>query len=74
MFYRRVAFLVLVLLVATPHAHEVDNRHGVVPDNKSGFVFEAGITVTGQFSTAKRVNNEIIASFDLFGNATLGSG
>ncbi|MCH9696912.1 MAG: hypothetical protein K0U68_02305, partial [Gammaproteobacteria bacterium] len=64
----------LVCISGVMHGHEVDNRHGAIPENKSGLVFEGGLTVTGQFSNAKRVNNEILASFDLFGNATLGPG
>lgn len=72
--YFRSILLILLWATATLNAHEVDNRHGVIPDNKAGFLFEGGVTVTGQFSNAKRVNNEILASFDLFGNAPLGDG
>lgn len=72
--YFRSLLFTLLWTAAILHAHELDNRHGVIPDNKEGFVFEGGVTVTGQFSNAKRINNEILASFDLFGNAPLGDG
>ena len=74
MVYLHIVLLLLAFMATPLYAHELDNRHGVIPDNKDGFVFEGGVTITGQFSNAKRVNNEILASFDLFGNTSLGDG
>lgn len=73
---RYIRYIIIPILCANAilHAHELDNRHGVIPDDKAGLVFEGGVTVTGQISNAKQANNEILASFDLFGNAPLGDG